>query len=111
MSLFQSEFVQQEMKEIAEIQEKIYEKVFSFSSMDKTDKLEHVEMLEELLKKQQVLYTRMSLSDDPEAKQMKNNIISSARQLGFPPDVDLSYVFSNMANIIENMKKSINESA
>ena len=90
MSFFQSEFVQQEMKEIADLQEKIYSKVFSFASMGKEDKIEHVEMLEDLLKKQQVLYTRMSLSDDPEAKKMKESIMSSARQLGFPQDVDLA---------------------
>jgi len=59
------------------------------------------------LKKQQILYTRMSLSEDPEAKLMKENIMESAKQLGFPPDVDLAYVFSNMTNIIENMKKSL----
>ena len=111
MSFFQSEFVQGELQEISELQDKIYEKVFSFAHMSNKDKLEHVEMLEDLLKKQQILYTRMSLSDDPEAKKMKDQIISSARQLGFPPDVDLGYVFSNMANIVENMKKSINESA
>ncbi len=111
MSFFQSEFVQGELQEISELQDKIYEKVFSFPNMSNKDKLEHVEMLEDLLKKQQVLYTRMSLSDDPEAKKMKDQIINSARQLGFPPDVDLGYVFSNMANIVENMKKSINESA
>ena len=79
--------------------------------MDNADKLEHVELLEKLLNKQQVLYTRMSLSDDPEAKTMKEQIIIAARQLGFPPDVDLGYVFSNMSSIIENMKKSINESS
>ena len=110
MSFFQSEFVQEELKVISELQEQIYEKVFSFATMSSSDKLEHVEMLEDLLKKQQILYTRMSLSDDPEAQKMKEQIISSARQLGFPPDVDLGYVFSNMANIVENMKKSINES-
>ncbi len=107
MSFFKSDFVQKEMKEISDLQEKIYEKVFAFSTMDAKDKLEHVEMLEDLLNKQQVLYTRMSLSDDPEAKVMKDHIISSARQLGFPADVDLTYVFRNMTSIIENMKKSI----
>ncbi len=111
MSFFKSDFVQQEMKDISDLQDKIYEKVFSFSAMDNADKLEHVELLEQLLNKQQVLYTRMSLSDDPEAKTMKEQIIISARQLGFPPDVDLGYVFSNMSSIIENMKKSINESS
>jgi len=110
MSFFKSDIVQSEMKEISELQEEIYKKIFSMSSMTKEDKLEHIEMLEQLLKKQQVLYTRLSLSDDPEAKQMKENIMISARQLGFPEDVDLGYVFSNMTNIIENMKKSLDRS-
>lgn len=110
MSFFKSDIVQSEMREISELQEEIYKKIFSMSSMTKEDKLEHIEMLEQLLKKQQVLYTRLSLSDDPEAKQMKENIMISARQLGFPEDVDLGYVFSNMTNIIENMKKSLDRS-
>lgn len=111
MSFFSSDFVQEEMKAITELQDRIYGKVFSFSTMNNDDKLEHVELLEELLNKQQILYARMTLSDDPEAKVMKDNILSSAQQLGFPPDVDLNYVFSNMTNIIEKMKKTINESA
>ena len=110
MSFFSSEIVQQEMKEISELQEKIYEKVFAFSTMDKNDKLQHVEMLEELLNKQRVLYTRMTLSDDPAAKEMKESILTQAKQLGFPPDVDLAYVFGNMTNIIDNMKKSLRDS-
>ena len=110
MSFFSSNFVQEEMKAITELQDRIYGKVFSFSTMNNDDKLEHVELLEELLNKQKILYARMTLSDDPEAKVMKDNILSSAQQLGFPPDVDLNYVFSNMTNIIEKMKKTINES-
>lgn len=107
MSFFQSELVRDEMNRIAELQEAIYKNVFKFSSMTKEDKLEHIEIMEELLKKQQILYTRMSLSEDPEAKLMKENIMESAKQLGFPPDVDLAYVFGNMSNIIENMRKSL----
>ena len=78
--------------------------------MDKDDKLEHVEMLSELLDKQKVLYTRLSLSDDPEAKRMKEQIMQSAKSLGFPDDVDLTYVFSNMTKILDSMKKSIDNS-
>lgn len=109
MSFFKSEIVQSEMKEIAELQEQIYMKVFEFATMSNQDKIEHVEMLEELLKKQQVLYTRLSLSDDPEAKTMKDSILESAKQLGFPSDVDLAYVFNNMTHIVDNMKKSLGE--
>ena len=110
MTFFNSEIVQKEMKEISDIQEEIYQRISSFSSMDKDDKVKHIEMLENLLNKQRVLYTRMSLSEDPAAKQMKEDIISCAIQMGFPPDVDLAYVFSNMTHIVDNMKRSLEES-
>ena len=78
--------------------------------MGKREKLEHVEMLETLLKKQQVLYTRLSLSDDPQAQIMKENIIKSAKELGFPPNIDLGHMFANITGVVENMRKSIDES-
>ena len=45
MRFFDSEIVQQEMKEIARLQEAVYSKVFSFAHMGKQEKLKHVEML------------------------------------------------------------------
>ena len=110
MSFFDSEIVQEEMKEITRLQEAVYSKVFAFSTMGKTEKLEHVTMLEELLRKQQVLYTRLSLSDDPQAKLMKDNIIKSAAQMGFPPNADIGHMMANITGVVENMRKSIDES-
>ena len=110
MSFFQSKIVQDEMKEIAELQEQIYMHVFSFASMGKDEKIKHVELLEELLKKQQILYTRLSLSDDPEAKTMKENILNSAKSLGFNEDIDLNYLFRNMESVIESMRDTIRSS-
>ncbi len=109
MSFFKSEIVQEELKEIGRLQEEVYTNISSFSDMNKEDRLYHVELLEKLLTKQRVLYTRMSLSEDPEAKEMKETIMEQAMMLGFPPDTDISYVFSNMTQIIVNMKKSIND--
>ena len=110
MSFFDSEIVQEEMKEITRLQEAVYSQVFSFAHMGKREKLEHVEMLETLLKKQQVLYTRLSLSDDPQAKLMKENIIKSATEMGFAPNLDIGRMFSNISSVVENMRKSIDES-
>lgn len=110
MTFFESDIVQQEMKEISDIQEQIYQKIYTFSSMNKDDKVKHIELLENLLNKQRVLYTRMSLSEDPSAIEMKESILSHAIQMGFPPDVDLAYVFGNMTHIIDNMKRSLKES-
>ena len=84
MSFFDSEVVRAEMTEIQELQEDVYRNVFTFSTMDKEKKLEHVEMLETLLDKQKILYARLSLSDDPEAKEMKERILDSAKAMGLP---------------------------
>ena len=63
MSFFDSEVVRVEMHEISQLQEEVYESIFKFPSMSREDKLNHVEMLERLLDKQKILYTRLSLSD------------------------------------------------
>ena len=82
MSFFNSEVVRAEMTEIQELQEEVYGNVFKFPSMDKEEKKFHVSLLEKLIDKQRILYTRLSLSDDPEAKQMKDNIYESAKMMG-----------------------------
>ena len=67
MSFFRSEMVQKELKEITDLQQEIYQKVFEFPTMDRDEKIKHVEKLGDLLDKQRVLYTRLKLSDDPES--------------------------------------------
>ena len=109
MSFFNSEVVRAEMAEISEMQEEIYKNVFEFFRMKKDDKIEHVNLLQRLLEKQQVLYTRLSLSDDPEAKIMKQRITESATMMGLPPNVDMGVIFNNMSKLIEVMREQIDK--
>ena len=107
MSFFDSDVVRAEMTEIQELQEEVYSNVFKFPSMNKEEKMFHVALLEKLLDKQKVLYTRLSLSDDPEAKMMKSRIVESATMMGLPKDVDISVIFSNMGKMLDAMKQQI----
>ena len=107
MSFFDSEVVRKEMTDIQELQEEIYGSVFNFPQMDAEEQADHIELLIELLDKQRVLYTRMSLSDDPQAKKMKENIQQSAVMMGMPKDVNMSNVFKNMENMIEVMRQQV----
>jgi len=107
MSFFDSDVVRAEMTEISELQEDVYRNVFNFPSMNKEEKKFHVSMMEKLLDKQRVLYTRLSLSDDPEAKMMKDRIIESATMMGLPPNADMSTIFSNMSKMLEVMQNQI----
>lgn len=107
MSFFNSEVVQDEMKQISELQERVYKNVFRFQDMDRKEKIEHVNLLQELLDKQKVLYTRLSLSSDPDAIDMKNRIIDSTSMMGLPDNIDMNIIFSNMSNLVESMKSQI----
>ena len=101
---FQSEVVRAEMAEISELQEEIYTNVFKFPTMSKEDQRYHIEILERLLEKQKVMYTRLSLSDDPEAKMMKDSIIQSAKSMGLPSNVDVNLMFDQMSKMVEMMR-------
>ena len=109
MSFFNSEVVRAEMAEISELQEQIYGNVFKFPTMSKEERIEHVTVLERLLDKQKILYTRLSLSDDPEAQEMKERITSSAQMMGLPPGVDINIIFNNMSRMLEVMKAQIDK--
>ena len=109
MSFFDSEVVRAEMAEIAELQEEVYENVFKFPRMSKEDQKYHVSILERLLDKQRVLYTRLSLSDDPESKKMKREVEEGARKMGLPSNVDMNILFANMNNMVEMMKNEIDK--
>ena len=107
MSFFDSEVVRAEMAEIHELQEEVYTNVFKFPTMSKEDQLYHVAILEKLLNKQRVLYTRVSLSDDPQAKEMKKSILEGARQMGLPTNVDMNILFSQMGQMVEMMRNQL----
>ena len=107
MSFFDSEVVRAEIAEIAELQEDVYSTIFKFPSLSKEDKIDHVADLERLLEKQKILYARLSLSDDPEAKSMKENIIKGASEMGLPANVDMTILFNNMSQMVIMMKQQI----
>ena len=109
MSFFDSDLVRSEMTEISELQEEIYKNVFKFPSMSKEEKVHHVDVLQKLLDKQMVLYTRLSLSDDPEAKTMKERIMESAIMMGMPPNTDMNTIFGSMSKLLDAMRSQIDK--
>ena len=108
---FDSDIVREEMETINEMQEEIYSQVFKFPELPLDDQIEHLDSLMELLEKQQILYTRMKLSDDPRAKEMADNVRASAIVMGFPKDVDCNLLFANMKNTLERVRKGIDKGA
>ena len=101
---FESEIIQEELSEINRMQEKIYGSLLAFSSMSNEEKLEHIDLLTTLLEKQRVMYTRLSLSDDPQAIEMKENLRKSVALMGFPPETDMQTLFDSMNATIKSLR-------
>ena len=104
---FKSEIIQEELNEINRLQEKIYKSLFHFGEMTRENELEHVEVLTTLLEKQRVMYTRLSLSNDPQAIEMKENLRKSVELMGFPSDTDMQVLFDSMYATIDSLRESI----
>ena len=104
---FNSDIIKDELMTIHRLQESIYNHAFTFDEMDREDQLDHIDDLTELLYKQRVMYTRLSLSEDPNAKRMKGELEKSVQLLGFPKGTDISVLFSGMNQTIEALKLKI----
>ena len=105
MSFFDSDIVRSEMAEIAELQEDVYENFMRFPYMNNADRAHHIDQLSKLIDKQKIVYARLSLSDDPDAKEMKENIMQSAASMGLPANVDVGKMFDQMSEVISHMKE------
>ena len=107
MTFFDSEIVRAEMAEISELQEEVYSNVMKFHYMNDEDKCYHINLLDKLISKQKILYARLSLSDDPEAKQMCQEIRKSATIMGLPDNIDMNIIFGQMTQMISVMKQQL----
>ena len=105
MSFLDSEIVRSEMAEIHELQEDVYENFMRFPYMNNADRAHHIDQLSKLLEKQKIVYARLSLSEDPDAKEMKENIMQSAKSMGLPANVDVARMFDQMSEVISMMKE------
>ena len=104
---FDSEIVQDELREINDLQQEIYGDLTDFPSLSQEDKKEHILKLTELLDRQRVMYTRLSLSEDEEAKKLKKQLEMSVVMMGFPEGTDISILFSGMQQTIEKLRQYV----
>ena len=109
MSFLKSPQVRAGLVEINELQEKIMKDAMKFPDLSLDDQYEHIEDLEDLLEKQRLMYTRISLSDDPEAKEMKKNILGSIDLMGLKQPQDPDELFKMMHQTIVQLRKMVEQ--
>jgi hypothetical protein len=102
-----SEIIQKEMDEIQRLQEEIFQEAMDFEFLPKREKLRHIDRLSDLLEKQKIMYTRLSLSDDPEAQERKEAIQLYVALLGYPDGTDTRCLFDELQESLLRLRDEL----
>ena len=103
MNFFQSEVVQKELTQMQDIYMDINRMGLMLNMKQKREQLDKMMRLIEL---QQTMYMRVTLSDDPDAKQMVEQVKNAATMLGMnPSDVNHTFYDTLRDNVQEMIKQ------
>ena len=109
---FESPVVRAAVTEINELQEAMTKVMFKHpAAMTKEDRENHLEMMKSLLEKQKLFYTRLKLSDDPKAIEMKENIMESAKFLGLKKDQPIEQFFDGLMSVLDSLEERLDDPA
>ena len=104
---FQSELVRGDIQEMVELQQFCFRSAMNFMLLDYDRKQQYFEALERLIDKQKVFYARIDLSDDPEAKSVKETMKQGIVMLGATPDTPMQSMFDELLEKISIMKDKL----
>ena len=108
---FDSEMVQESLEEIKELQDLITQGILdtAFSPMTgyEEDESEQLDLIEELLEKQKLMYFRCKISDDEDALLVAENMRESLRQMGMPRGATVEQMFDNLKRSIRNLRNTL----
>ena len=100
---FKSEMVRGELQEMMDLQQQCFRYAMSFPVLEKERRMEYLEILMSLLEKQEVMYARMSLSDDEESRTVVENMRNAVVMLGGDPDLTVNDMFMDLRNKVDAM--------
>ena len=104
---FDSDVVQDSLEEIQELQISIQDAMLKYNFLNFWQQKEKLEELEELLEKQQLMYVRMKLSDDPNAKDIVKKMQMSLKDMGMPKSTTVEQMFEQMKLTISNLRRAL----
>jgi len=106
-NFFQSEMVRGDLQEMMELQQYCFRSAHAFPVLSHEKKLEYFNVLEELIEKQKIFNARLSLSDDPEAKDMVESMKMAAIMLGGDPNMSIGQIFDDLLSKVAMMKDKL----
>lgn len=104
---FDSEVVRESVLELEELQQKLYSEMMSIHTFSTEEKREHLETLKTFLEKQKIFFFRISLSDDPDALEIKQRVMDAAKMFGYNEIDGMDKFFEQLDYTIKKLEKSL----
>ena len=106
---FRSAQVRAALAELAEIQDDLAHTMSSPRILSDDEKKDYVRKLKLFLEKQKLFFFRVSLSEDPEAVQVKEHILDTAQMFGFKEMTGMGKFFQQLDETIKKIEKDLDE--
>ena len=105
-NFFKSEVVQKELRDMGELYMEINRMGLVLSIDEKREQLHKMMRLIEI---QQTMYMRVSLSEDPEAKKLVDQVKNAAAMLGMPKEEIGPQFYDKLKENVRKMMKELPE--
>ena len=105
--MFASEIVRKEIEAMHELYKEIYMAAPVMDQQTREDKEKILDKMERLVEMQEVLYTRINLSDDEDSAIVKENFRVAAKQMGLPATQIGPEVFKIAREGIKGLRKQV----
>ena len=108
---FDSEIVKESLDDIKELQDLVTSNLIDTALAPITgyedDELEQLNLIEELLEKQKLMYFRCKLSEDEDALLVAENMRDSLRQMGMPRGATVEEMFDKLKGSIRKLRETL----
>ena len=104
---FRSAQVRAALAELAEIQDDLAHTMSNPRILSDDEKKDYVKKLKLFLEKQKLFFFRVSLSEDPEAVQVKEHILETAQMFGFNEMTGMDKFFQQLDETIKKVEEGL----
>ena len=105
---FESEQVMESIKELEKLQNELSHDIMNVSNFATTEeKKEHINKMKTFLEKQKLFFFRISLSNDPEALEIKSRVLEAAKMFGFNEMDGMDKFFEQMDKTLAGLESQL----
>jgi len=109
MRFFDSDQVRDTIMDLEELQQELTMDLMNLGKYSVEERREHLKRLKTFLEKQKIFFFRISLSDDPDALQIKAKVVEAAKMFGYSEIDGMEKFFQQLDHTIQKLEKTLDK--